>query len=504
MSKLSRNIIYNLLGQGSLLIISFLAVKYIFHQLGAEVLGIIYFIMALNTILAVALEMGVSSTLVREISSHFDSDKEYIKKLIHTFSFFYWSIYLVAALIIFFVAPFFVQKWIHLSSISPDLAINIIRILGVTSVTTLLVSFYSSLIRGLQKMKFNNLIDVVSGILQHGGALLILIFNGSLMLVIYWFAVSYILKVCIYFLVSGYLFSFPALTPKFSSAVIKRNFKFILNTTFISIFSTIHIQADKISISKFLPISTLGYYSLAYTSVSQATLLTDSVSMAAYPSFSSLAKEKDKNELMSQYYKLQDLLCFGILPIFAAIPFALVPVFSFLFNAQIANLLLLPTTFLCLGIYMNGTVTIPYVFSLAVGKPNITAKMNFYALFFVLPPSVILIYFFGLPAAGLYLVFYHIFAYFYSIPKICKECLGIKVKDWYFHIFRIFILAILTYGASWFILGVINNHSIFALILAYLLSSVVYLYFSYFLITKELKKTLFYYVQLLLNIKKSK
>ena len=108
---------------------------------------------------------------------------------------------------------------------------------------------------------------------------------------------------------------------------------------------------------------------------------------------------------------------------------------------------------------MNGTVTIPYVFSLAVGKPNITAKMNFYALFIVLPPSVILIYFFGLPAAGLYLVFYHIFAYFYSIPKICKECLGIKVKDWYFHIFRIFILAILTYGASWFILGVINNHA---------------------------------------------
>ena len=502
MSRVTKNIIYNLFGQGLILLIGFVAVKYIFHRLGAEALGIIYFVSASNAIFASVLEMGIASTTVREISAHFNSDKNYIKDLVRTFSSFYWCMYILAGLVIFLMAPLFVEKWIHLDKIAPTTAITIIRILGISAITVLPVSFYSSLIRGLQRMECTNLIDVVTIGLQQFGAFLILVFGGGLFPVVYWFALSYFLRLIFYFLFSAYFFSFSALIPKFLFYVIKRNFKFFSQTTLISIFATIHTQTDKIIISKLLPLGTLGYYSFAYNSVSRGTLLSDAIATAAYPSFSALWKSGDKDNLMSQYRKLQDLVCFAILPIFALVPFISLPLFSYLFNAKIAHSLLLPTILLSLGFYMNGTLTIPYRFSLAVGKPEITAKMNFYALFIILPVTVILIYLFGLVGAGLSWIFYHIFAYFYGIPRVCKECITMPVRYWYFHVFKIITCGFLTYGIAWSILNnIIGTYSIPASILAYLIASVAFLSVSYFLIGKELRETLFYYFQSILKLK---
>jgi O-antigen/teichoic acid export membrane protein len=387
---------------------------------------------------------------------------------------------------------------------TPTVAVNIIRILGIAAITVLPSSFYASLVRGLQKMEFTNLIEVVTIGLQQFGAFLILILGGGLFPVVYWLTSIYVLRVIIYFFFSAHFFSFSALIPKFSFYVIKRNFKFAAQTTLISIFGTIHTQTDKLIISKLLPIGILGYYSFAYSSISRGALLSNGVSETAYPSFSVSWKSGDKDSLLSQYRKLQDLVCFGILPIFAFVPFISLPLFSYLFNEKIAHLLLLPTAFLSLGFYMNGTLTIPYRFSLAVGKPEITAKMNFYALFVVLPATAILIYFFGLIGAGFSWVFYHIFAYFYAIPRVCRECLGIRVRDWYFHILKIIILAVLTYGVSWLVLRMINISSIFALISGYLIASSVFLFCSYFLIGKELRETLFRYFKIILEPKISK
>ena len=237
MTKLSKNIFYNLIGQGIVLVISFAAVRLIFHKLGAEALGIIYFTTSLNSILMALLEMGVSSVVVREVSGHFDLDKSYTKDFMRTFSFFYWGVYMISGLLIFFMAPFFVDKWIHLTSMSSITAISIVRILGITSIMVLPRSFYLSAISGLQKMEFNNFINIVITGLQQVGAFFILFFGGGLMFVIYWLAASYIVEVVVYFFVSAYFFSFAFLVPRFSFMPIKKNLKFISSTALISFFN---------------------------------------------------------------------------------------------------------------------------------------------------------------------------------------------------------------------------------------------------------------------------
>jgi O-antigen/teichoic acid export membrane protein len=491
MSRLSKNIIYNLLGQGLLLVLGFVAVRYIFRQLGEDALGIIYFTAILNAILCAVLEMGICATTVREVSGHFGSDTDYVKDVTRTFSLIYWGLYALLAVAIFLLAPFLVKSWISLKAMDSVTAIHALRVLGIASLVALPKSFYVSLFRGLQRMEFNNLIDVTTSGLQQFGTILILALRGNVFHVVYWFAACYILGVLVYFFVCARFFSLRALVPGCSFDVVKKNLGFAYRMMSISIISTIHTNFDKLIISKLLPIGVVGYYGIAYGTASKGMLLAGAVSQAAFPSFSALFRAGDRHSLISQYWKLQDLLCLGMVPILAIIPFGLLPLFSYVLNEETARLLLVPTIFLCVGFYMNGTLNVPHVFSLAVGKPGIAARANFYALFVVLPVTVLLIYFFGLAGAGLSWVFYHIFGYIYGVPRVCRECLKIPVRQWYWHILRIFAIIVLTYGTSGIILVTTGSVSIFSLTLAYSLATMIFLFCSYFIIGQGLQEALY-------------
>ena len=490
MSRVSKNILYNLFGQGLLLILGFVAVKYIFRQLGEDALGIIYFTTMLNALLSAVFGMGVSTTVVREVSAHLESEPTYIHDLLQTFSCFFWGIYVVVAVAFFLLAPVLVDKWINLKSMSEPTAVYVVRFLGISALLAFPRSFYTSLFNGLQRMEIYNLIDVITIALQQFGTILILILRGNLFHVVYWFAFCYIIRIIVYFIVSSRFFSLNSLFPIFSFSVIKRTFGFASKMMSISVLSTIHVNFAKLIISKLMPIGMIGYYSTAYGAISRATLLTGAIARAAFPSFSELFQAGDRQRMLSQYHKLQDLLCFGVVPIFAAVPFASLPLFSYMFNVQTARLLLLPVLFLCVGFYMNGTLNVPYVFSLAVGKPGIAAWQNFYALFVVLPVTGALIYLLGLTGAALAWVFYHIFAYSYGVPRMCKECMEIPIWRWYLHVLKILLLAGLTYGVAWVALSLIGNYSILALAIAYIGGSVAFLTGAYFMIGEELRGTI--------------
>jgi len=252
----------------------------------------------------------------------------------------------------------------------------------------------------------------------------------------------------------------------------------------------IHMQSDKAIVSKLLSLGVFGYYGMAYSAVSRGMLVSASVSQAVFPSFSALYKQGNRDGLMRQYKKLQDLLCYAIVPMFAAIPFAARPLFTFVLNAEAARMLLWPVTFLCIGFCMNGTMSIPYVFSLAVGKPEIAARTNYYALFAVLPVTVLLVFHFGIAGAGFSWVFYHLFAYAYMMPRACSECLGIPVWGWYLHVFKVFVMAGLTYGGAWAIMTSLASFSNLSLGLGYVLASIAFVAAAYRLIGDELRETL--------------
>jgi O-antigen/teichoic acid export membrane protein len=490
MSRLTKNLIYNVAGQGVVLLLSLIAARFIFRRLGDDTFGIIFFNLVLVAVLTNALELGVLATIVREVSSHFDSQPGYIRALIGTASTLYWSAGLLVVAVIWVTAPLLVTHWINLKTLDPNTAATTLRILSATALVALPKGLYTSLFRGRQLMGWNNAIDVGTSAVQQTGILVLLLAGGRVYMVAGWIAASAILGALAYVVVAARLFSWRSLVPSFSMEVVRRNVAFTSRTMTTSILSLVHVQAAQVIVSKLLPIAEFGLYGFASSTVNRATIVSGATAQAAFPSFSNLFRSGDRAALLTQYRKVQDMLCYGTVPLFAGVIFAALPVYGYLFNAPAARLLLVPTAWLCLGYYMSGTVSVPYMFSLAVGRPDITMKTTLLALIFVLPVTVGLIYFFGLPGAGFSWVFYHVFVYAYMVRRISAECLSIPPRDWYFHVAKVMACAAATYGLAWIAIVLPSGYSLIALVIGYLLATLAFAAASVFLIGPDLKSTL--------------
>ena len=490
MSRVSKNILYNVVGQGLSIVLSFVAVKFIFKQLGQDALGIIYFTFTLNSLLTALLALGINETTVREVAAFHEEDPDYIRHLLQTASSFYWALYVLAAAALYVTAPWLVTRWINLDSLSPSAATMVLRVLGIATLLAMPRSFCASILRGIQRMEFINLIDVGSSALQQFGAIVVLFLGGGLFQVTLWMATCYLLGLIFYLAACAHFFGARAFVPSVSGSVVRRNAGFTFRLAGITVFSMIHTQSDKAIVSKLLPLGIFGYYGMAYSGVSRGMVVTTSVSQAVFPSFSALHKQGDRDGLLRQYRKVQDLLCYAIVPMFAAIPFAARPLFTFVLNAQAAQMLIWPVTFLCIGFCMNATVTIPYVFTLAVGKPEIAARTAYYALFISLPATVWLVYRFGIAGAGFSWIFYHLFTYAYFVPRACAECLNVATWKWFAHVFKVFGLAGLTYGGVWVLIALAGSSTLLSLVLGYVVASAAFGVAAYRLLGKEVRDTL--------------
>ncbi len=490
MTRLTKNVIYNVIGQGLVLLLSLIAVRFIFHRLGDDVFGIIFFNLVLTAVLTSALELGVLSTIVREVSSRFDSEPGYIHELIGTASLLYWAAGLLVVAVIWITAPLLVTHWVNLKTLDPGTAATTLRILSATALVALPKGLYTSLFRGRQMMQLNNIIDVGTAVAQQGGILLLLVGGGHVYPVAIWISASAILGVIAYIVVAARLFGWRALAPSFSMDVVRRNLGYTSNVMAISILSLVHTQAAQVIVSKLLPIAEFGLYGFASSTVNRATFVTGAVAQATFPSFSSLHRSGDRGGLLTQYRKAQDLLCYGTVPLFAGVCFAALPVYGYVFNTRAAWLLLVPTAWLALGTYMSGTVSIPIMFSLAVGRPDITMRTTLLALLFVLPVTAGLIYGFGLPGAGFSWVFYHLFVYAYMIPRICRECLQIPARDWYLHVAKALTGAAATYGLAWIAIVVPSGYSLVAIVVAFAVATLGFAAAARFLIGPDLNSTL--------------
>ena len=458
--------------------------------MGPDVFGILYFNITLTAIITTVLELGISSTTVREVSQHFDSEPQYMRSLIQTASFVYWAIGLFLVALIFVGAPILVRKWINLSSIDAGTATTMIRIMSISTMVVLPRALYTSLFRGRQRMAINNSIDVVSTILQQIGIVVLLKLGGGVFTFASWISASAVIWVLAYMVVASRQFGWRSLVPRFDIDVVRRNLRFATLMMSNSLLALVHTSFANVMVSKLLPVADFGLYGFANATVGRAGFVTAAITQAAFPSLSRLFESGDRPALLRQYRQLQDLVCFCTLPVFAGICFAARPVYSYLFNPTVARNLLLPTVFLALGFSMNAAVNVPYTTSLAMGRPQIAARANVAAIFVVLPVTVVLIAAYGIVGAAFSWVFYHLFAFAYMVPRICRQCLDISPWRWYAHVLRAFGLAFAVYGLGWVLVTAAGSFSVLPLAVAYLAATAVFAAGAYLLIGSELRDTL--------------
>jgi O-antigen/teichoic acid export membrane protein len=473
-SRLARNIAANLGGQLAVLVLGLVAAKLIFSGLGQEALGVVLFVLTFNLVLAGVLDFGVSSVTVREVAAHVEDDPGYVRDLVRTASSLYWATFAVSAGLLVLAAPWIATHWIHLQAMSPNSASDVMRVLGVAALTALPRALYVSLFRGLQRMAFNNGIDVAIGVFQQLGIVVIVVFGGGLFSVVLWLAATYGLQIVAYWLVLTRIMSPWALVPGWSGRVIRRNARFSAHMLSISWLAAVHTYADKLVVSKLLSVATFGWYAFATSIVARGALVTQAIGDAAYPSLSKLFNENNRPAMATQYRALQDLVCFATFPLYAGIAYLTLPLLSAVFDRQVAVVLLFPVAVLCLGYFMNGTLVMPYMYSLAVGKPQITSRLSLAAVFILVPVTLAGVARFGVAGASLGYLSYHLFFYAVAIPRYCRDCLQIRTSSWYFQTGRVAVAGAATYGLGWVVAWLTAGLATLALAIAFVVASLLF------------------------------
>lgn len=325
----------------------------------------------------------------------------------------------------------------------------------------------------------------------------ILALHGTLQSVSYWIAAATLLILITYIVVAARLFGPLTLVPSYSAEVVRRNRGFALHMMAISTLSIVFTQGTQLILSTLLTIAQFGFYGFLNNLTARAAFVPGAIAQAAQPSLNRLASLGNDAAFQAQFRKVQDLVSFGTAPIFALIPFASLPLLSYLFSRSVADSLLLPAAFLSLGFYMNAMLVVPFIASLAVGRPQIATRANLVALVVVLPVTAALVITFGLTGAALSWVFYHIFAYIYQIPRYCRLCLRIPAREWYKRLLRVGVIIAASYGLAWAILSLMHAWSLLALVLAFLAASIVYSLGAYLMVGPDLRTSALEHLRML-------
>jgi O-antigen/teichoic acid export membrane protein len=368
-------------------------------------------------------------------------------------------------------APVIATRWIDARAFPPATTSALLQITCAGAFLSLPRAMYAALFRGLQRMAVLNAIEVGWVALQQAGMIALLVAGGGLFNVAGWFAGAYALAIVAYLVVAGWLVSPIAALPGFSMSAVRRNAAFAGQMMSSSAFGAVLGQADRLLVSKLLPVRALGTYGFAAAVAATLGRVAYAIVLAAFPSFSEIYRRNGPAGMRQQHQRVQALVLVLAAPGFAALAFFARPVFSWVFGPADGGSLVWPVIILCAGWYLNAAISPSYFVSVAAGRADISARQNFLALFMVLPVGALLTWRLGLIGAAATWLAYHLFALAYGVPRICRECLEQRVTPWFKELARMSALVAATYLPAFVVISSVGQDAPAWLIPGYALAT---------------------------------
>lgn len=349
--------------------------------MGIEAYGLIGVFSTLVACISI-LDGGMSISISREMSRFTagDKNKTSILNLLRTFELI--SVFLgsLVFLLIWLFSDFLAKNWLKIQNLTIDSVVRVFLIIAIIIGLSFLRNIYRASIVGLNEQLSLNKFEIVLSTIQAFGAILILKFiSPTIEAFFIWQAVCYVLiTIGFYFLLRNILgIKYHHKSIKFSVAEFKSVWKFSSEMMAVSLLGLIISQADKIILSKLLPLSEFGYYSLALTIVSVILMVTQPIDQAAYPLMTKLYSQNLLVKLEDFYHqssKIVNSIVSGISVLFIFFGFEIVLLWTSDFELAFHIYDVMPI--LVIGSMINAFMHRPYYLQLASGYSSILLKAN--------------------------------------------------------------------------------------------------------------------------------
>lgn len=362
--RVAYNFIANFVGRVVVTGIAILTAPIYMYFLGLEAYGLIGLSVSINALSAL-FDLGLSTTVTREVARREPSDPA-TKDMIATYETIYLALGMVFLCAIVLASGWIARDWVQTQSISSSEAGLSISLMAIGISANFMGLCYTGALLGTGQHRPLNIVLATSAILQHGGALLVLLFvSRTLEAFFLWQGSVKTLQIIAmrYLLYRGLS---QTRAGRFRFSEILQTWRFSLSMNVIAFMSLALSQADSVVLSKILPLNDFGKYSLAKTAAQGLTFLILPLFNSFFPKIVQQFQRSGFEDAKGTYHQFSQVMAICILPMGATIcafPAALLLLWTG--SSEISNYAGMVLALLTAGTAINGLMYAPYMLLLA-------------------------------------------------------------------------------------------------------------------------------------------
>ena len=320
------NLAANLTGSAWSMLVQVVCIPLYIRFMGIEAYGLVGFYLVLQAMLQM-LDLGITPTMNREMARYSVQPEkaDEARDLVRTLEIGYWIIGILIGIAFVVASPWVSVHWIKASSIPVRGVKHAVTLMGILAVFQWPMSFYQGGLTGLRKQVLFNVLRIIAATVTNGGAVLALwIISPTIYAFFIWLVGTNAIMVFVWTVC--FWKSLPAGTrrPLLQTKLLRNIGYFAAGISGIATFSLILGQADKIVLSRVLPLKVFGYYTIAGVFGTGLVLIVTSVFNTIFPQFSALVAQGNEEAIIRLYHKGTQLMLLLIVPLTSVL--ALFPV----------------------------------------------------------------------------------------------------------------------------------------------------------------------------------
>lgn len=356
--------------------------------LGVESYALIGFFAVLQVWMGL-LDLGLTPTLNREMArlragAHTPRS---IRDLLRSLEYVCAALVVLAVAALWIAAEWLATRWLKLEGLSPGVVIEAFRVMAFVLGIRLVEQIYRGALQGAQDQVWLNQVSALLATLRWGGAYLVVTrVSADVSSFFMWQGMISVLSTAVLALRTYRILPAAASRGRFDPAALTEVYYFARGMFLGSILSFLLTQVDKLAVSKLLPLSELGFYTLAATVAGGLMQLVTPLTTAIYPRLTMQVANQDQAGLRATYLASCQWMAAVIVP-----PSMVLAIFPDLvltawtgdagLVAQVAPLLAI----LVLGNLANALVNVPYMLQLAHGWTSLAVWINVVAVAAFIP-----------------------------------------------------------------------------------------------------------------------
>jgi O-antigen/teichoic acid export membrane protein len=371
--------------------------------LGAEAYGLI----GIYTILQAGMtlfDFGLTPTLNREMArlrggGHSGAS---IRDLLRSLEMIYALLAVAVAIVVWLGAAWLAAWWIKSDLLRETAIVNSFRVMGLVLASRWLEQVYRGALQGLQDLVWLNIAQAILASIRWGGAYVVIaLVSPTVITFFFWQVVVSILTVAILIRRTYRLLPETHESARFNLKTLMEIRRFASGMFLGTFLSFLLTQADKVVISKLLPLKQLAYYTLAGTVANGLLQLINPMNTAVYPRLTDLVTRNANTDLELTYQRACEWMAAIIIP--PALLLAFFPKIALVVwtgNPELSEYVAPLLSLLALGTLCNGLMNLPYMLQLAHGWIGLAVRVNFAAVVIVIPSLIWAVPRYGAIGAG--------------------------------------------------------------------------------------------------------